>query len=234
MPCCKCCCGNKDCAEGGQGKCCCGGSCCQEGQYCCEGACRNEPCCGCSNAVIQTNVSSIDWTAHFTTASISGSASVTLGQQTQWGGLVTNTPNLFEFRQRRELPGGNLPFIPFVQPKANKRFGFVFLSFRRCPLDFFFSWSEWVTVTNPTFILPGVGACGARPPDSSGGCWMQTALSLNIFMRGSGGRGSELFATEAGADWLTINDPFCGNIESVVKTLSNASSSITFNFNPLP
>jgi len=49
MACCKCCCGNKDCAEGDEGKCCCGGAggtCCQEGQYCCDGVCENDPC-GC-------------------------------------------------------------------------------------------------------------------------------------------------------------------------------------------
>lgn len=47
MACCKCCCGNQDCAEGQQGKCCCGGiygSCCQQGQYCCSGVCQNSPC----------------------------------------------------------------------------------------------------------------------------------------------------------------------------------------------
>lgn len=49
MACCKCCCGNVDCAEGDQGKCCCGGSsgtCCQEGEYCCSGVCQATPCCG--------------------------------------------------------------------------------------------------------------------------------------------------------------------------------------------
>jgi len=57
MPCCKCCCGNKDCGQGEEGKCCCGGAagtCCQEGQYCCDGTCQNEPCgngntCQCSS-----------------------------------------------------------------------------------------------------------------------------------------------------------------------------------------
>jgi len=48
MACCKCCCGNEDCAEGQEGKCCCGGAegtCCQEGEYCCSGACQPDPCC---------------------------------------------------------------------------------------------------------------------------------------------------------------------------------------------
>jgi len=48
MACCKCCCGNADCAEGDSGKCCCGGAsgtCCQEGEYCCSGACQPGPCC---------------------------------------------------------------------------------------------------------------------------------------------------------------------------------------------
>ena len=49
MACCKCCCGNKDCAEGEQGKCCCGGSsgsCCTASQYCCDGTCESTPCTG--------------------------------------------------------------------------------------------------------------------------------------------------------------------------------------------
>ena len=49
MACCKCCCGNKDCAEGEIGKCCCGGSsgsCCTASQYCCDGACQSTPCTG--------------------------------------------------------------------------------------------------------------------------------------------------------------------------------------------
>ena len=47
MACCKCCCGNADCAEGQQGKCCCGGTCCQEGEYCCDGECQAGECeCG--------------------------------------------------------------------------------------------------------------------------------------------------------------------------------------------
>jgi len=49
MACCKCCCGNAICEEGDQGKCCCGGEgpngdCCEEGEYCCDGVCENEPC----------------------------------------------------------------------------------------------------------------------------------------------------------------------------------------------
>jgi hypothetical protein len=50
MACCKCCCGNVDCAEGQEGKCCCGGvegDCCQVGEYCCDGVCQEGPC-GCS------------------------------------------------------------------------------------------------------------------------------------------------------------------------------------------
>ena len=49
MACCKCCCGNKDCAEGEIGKCCCGGptgTCCQADEYCCEGECQSTPCTG--------------------------------------------------------------------------------------------------------------------------------------------------------------------------------------------
>lgn len=46
MPCCKCCCGNKDCGAGEQGKCCCGETCCQEGEYCCDGVCQETPCLG--------------------------------------------------------------------------------------------------------------------------------------------------------------------------------------------
>jgi hypothetical protein len=48
MACCKCCCGNVDCAEGQEGKCCCGGvegACCQVGEYCCDGVCKAGPCC---------------------------------------------------------------------------------------------------------------------------------------------------------------------------------------------
>lgn len=49
MACCKVCCGCAICEEGDQGKCCCGtGSsavCCEEGEYCCDGACQAEPCC---------------------------------------------------------------------------------------------------------------------------------------------------------------------------------------------
>ena len=49
MACCKCCCGNKNCAEGEQGKCCCGSGpeavCCSDGQYCCDGDCQSDPCC---------------------------------------------------------------------------------------------------------------------------------------------------------------------------------------------
>lgn len=45
MACCKCCCGNKDCEEGDQGKCCCGGSCCDTDEYCCGGGCQSDPCC---------------------------------------------------------------------------------------------------------------------------------------------------------------------------------------------
>lgn len=45
MACCKCCCGNADCAEGDQGKCCCGGSCCDTDEYCCGGGCQSDPCC---------------------------------------------------------------------------------------------------------------------------------------------------------------------------------------------
>ena len=51
MACCKCCCGNKDCAEGDHGKCCCGGSagaCCTASQYCCSGVCQSAPCGECS------------------------------------------------------------------------------------------------------------------------------------------------------------------------------------------
>lgn len=63
MACCKCCCGNRECDEGDEGKCCCGGangSCCQEGQYCCDGECSNVECgpvvqCACTpNCVIIT------------------------------------------------------------------------------------------------------------------------------------------------------------------------------------
>lgn len=49
MACCKCCCGNKDCAQGDQGKCCCGTTeknCCTAEQYCCDGACQSTPCTG--------------------------------------------------------------------------------------------------------------------------------------------------------------------------------------------
>lgn len=49
MACCKCCCGNKDCAQGEQGKCCCGTTeknCCTAEQYCCDGACQSTPCTG--------------------------------------------------------------------------------------------------------------------------------------------------------------------------------------------
>ena len=49
MACCKCCCGNKTCAEGEIGKCCCGGptgSCCTASQYCCSGTCQSTPCTG--------------------------------------------------------------------------------------------------------------------------------------------------------------------------------------------
>lgn len=48
MACCKCCCGEKDCAEGDQGKCCCGGAqgtCCDVGEFCCNGVCSPNPCC---------------------------------------------------------------------------------------------------------------------------------------------------------------------------------------------
>ena len=48
MACCKCCCGNRICNEGDEGKCCCGGTqglCCQQGEYCCNGECQPEPCC---------------------------------------------------------------------------------------------------------------------------------------------------------------------------------------------
>jgi hypothetical protein len=160
---------------------------------------------------------------------------VVLGKQTLYNGATTNAPNLFEFRKIIELPPGDMPFIDFVQPKADKRYGYIFLSFRRCPLDFFFGWAEWVTVTSPTSISPGVGACSERPPSGDAGCWMQTNGGINILMRGSFlGRGRELFAPDAGTDWLGISDPFCGNIEPLVRTLSNSSSSITFNFNPLP
>lgn len=49
MACCKCCCGNAICEEGDEGKCCCGGEgpdgdCCEEGEFCCDGVCENEPC----------------------------------------------------------------------------------------------------------------------------------------------------------------------------------------------
>jgi len=49
MACCKCCCGNKDCAEGEAGKCCCGGTektCCKAGEYCCDWECKSTPCSG--------------------------------------------------------------------------------------------------------------------------------------------------------------------------------------------
>lgn len=50
MACCKCCCGNKICEHGDEGKCCCQGdneiTCCQQGEYCCDGVCQNGPC-GC-------------------------------------------------------------------------------------------------------------------------------------------------------------------------------------------
>lgn len=55
MPCCKCCCGNKICENGDEGKCCCQGDnnsieCCNEGEYCCGGACQATPCgCCCIN-----------------------------------------------------------------------------------------------------------------------------------------------------------------------------------------
>jgi len=47
MACCKCCCGQRDCVEGDQGKCCCGGvngECCEANEYCCNGQCRTDPC----------------------------------------------------------------------------------------------------------------------------------------------------------------------------------------------
>jgi len=51
MPCCQCCCGGVECQNGQQvvGKCCCGGGsgeCCADGQYCCNGVCKNGQCCG--------------------------------------------------------------------------------------------------------------------------------------------------------------------------------------------
>lgn len=50
MACCKCCCGNKICENGEEGKCCCQGdnsiTCCQQGEYCCNGVCQEVPC-GC-------------------------------------------------------------------------------------------------------------------------------------------------------------------------------------------
>ena len=52
MACCECCCGQRTCDEGDEGKCCCGGTegtCCDEGQYCCNGVCENAPC-GCECA----------------------------------------------------------------------------------------------------------------------------------------------------------------------------------------
>ena len=64
MPCCKCCCGNKDCEEGEQGKCCCGGptgTCCQEGHYCCDGVCQEESCSLC--VVCPEKTCEIDWPA---------------------------------------------------------------------------------------------------------------------------------------------------------------------------
>lgn len=53
MACCKVCCGCAICEEGDQGKCCCGtGSsavCCEEGEYCCNGACQETPCIDCNS-----------------------------------------------------------------------------------------------------------------------------------------------------------------------------------------
>lgn len=49
MACCKCCCGNKDCSQGDQGKCCCGTTtkaCCTASEYCCDGECKSTPCTG--------------------------------------------------------------------------------------------------------------------------------------------------------------------------------------------
>lgn len=48
MACCKCCCGNKDCSNGGKGKCCCGGTsgtCCETNEICCDGSCTSNPTC---------------------------------------------------------------------------------------------------------------------------------------------------------------------------------------------
>lgn len=45
MPCCKACCGCRDCSTGQMGKCCCGGSsgsCCQSGERCCSGVCKQD------------------------------------------------------------------------------------------------------------------------------------------------------------------------------------------------
>lgn len=53
MPCCKCCCGNKDCSAGERGKCCCGGvngTCCETNEICCNGACTSTPTCSASGS----------------------------------------------------------------------------------------------------------------------------------------------------------------------------------------
>lgn len=192
------------------------------------------PACECSNAYLQTNVSSISWQAFFSTQTKSETVTVQLGLQTDFNGTTTNNPNVFQVKKWFELPLGDPPFIPDVFPKPDKRYGFAELIFRRCPLDFLFSWSEYVAVTNPTFVTPGIGACRNSTPVPGLGCTMIVGASQNILMGGVGGRGNELFSPQANRTWLQITDPYCENIESVQKTLANASASITFQFNPLP
>lgn len=207
-------------------------------------ACCN-PVCDCDNAVLQTNVSSISWTAPFSTETKSGTTNIVLGTQTRQDGTIGNTPNLFEYRETITLPLGTT--YDTALGTTDLRLGYIFLSFRRCQLDFFFGWSEYIFITNPGPIPPGWGGggrCGAAFAVIGGRrtgfefvdgmCQAQMPTSRNIYMRGFGGRGAALFSPDANATWLEISDPFCLSIEPTNPTVAVSGTSITFNFNPLP